>query len=564
MLPCEWRSGSESDERLFRYHALWRTTVLLLAVFCLLPLIVMTVVNYSQYERAMKHEMTQPIYRYTSNVKRVIGFLLEERRFALDFIVREKHLEELSSQDKLARLLMNLKKSFGGFVDIGVIDRDGRQISYAGPYELLGKNYADQDWFHEVNLRGVYVSDMFTGYRKFPHFVIAVKCENDHNSFYALRATIDMEILYQRIRSMPLTPSSDAFLINEEGVLQTPSQFYGEVMEKCPLPVPPRSDSTDVREGTDPQNRNLIVAYSYIEESPFIFMVISDATVMAHSWFELRRDLLVFLIVSSIVILLLIVATSTYMVSRVRDADQKRAQIYHEMEYTNKMASIGRLAAGVAHEINNPLAIINEKAGLLKDLLGFTEDFHHKERIGKFADSITSSVERCRTITHRLLGFAKHMDLQMETLNLTRLIEEVLGFLDKEAEFRELAVSIQAPDDLPPIDSDRGQLQQVFLNIINNAFAAVEDKGTIDIRLSVEENGFILTTISDNGCGIPQESLRHIFEPFFTTKKQFGTGLGLSITYGIVQKLGGRIEVKSEIGKGTDFYVYLPLHKNQS
>ncbi|MEW6238061.1 MAG: ATP-binding protein [Candidatus Omnitrophota bacterium] len=562
--PCWWGEGANGENELIRYRRLWKNSVFLLSTFCLLPLIVMTAVNYSQYRRALRHETIQPLSQQTAIMKRGLEFLLEERRFALNFLVQEKTISELTDPQKLAATLQNLKRSFGGFIDLGVIDSKGRQISYEGPYELLDRNYADQDWFHEVNLRGAYVSDMFTGYRNFPHFVIAVKSEEIQHNFFVLRATIDMEMLNQRIHSLSLKPSSDAFLINQKGFMQTPSVNHGNVMQKCAIPVPPYSDSSEVVEQAGENGHPYFLAYSYIQQSPFIFMVVTDSSELNKSWFALRRELFLFLILSVIVILILIVATATYLVSRVREADQKRAALFHEMEYTNKMASIGRLASGVAHEINNPLAIINEKAGLMKDLLTLSGIFPHKERLEAFAESILHSVERCRTITHRLLGFAKHMDLSLETVNLANLIAEVLGFLEKEASYRNLRISIRELNEIPLIQSDRSQLQQVFLNIVNNAFAAVEEGGRIDIELKKENDSFVSIDIADNGCGIPEEYIQHIFEPFFTTKKSYGTGLGLSITYGIVQKLGGRIGVQSKAGEGTTFTVTLPIDKSIS
>jgi signal transduction histidine kinase len=233
----------------------------------------------------------------------------------------------------------------------------------------------------------------------------------------------------------------------------------------------------------------------------------------------------------------------------------------HNIEYTSKLASIGRLAAGVAHEINNPMAIINEKAGLMKDLLSLSDDFPRKEKFLSFVDSIQGSVERCRTVTHRLLGFAKHMDVEVETIDLEHLIKEVLGFVDKDASFRKLAIHLRADENLPMIESDKSQLQQVFVNIINNAFEAVEDGGRIDISLRAVDSTSAMVVIRDNGQGIPQETLTHIFEPFFSTKGKYGTGLGLSITHGIVQKLGGNITVKSKVGQGTEFRVTIPIKK---
>jgi signal transduction histidine kinase len=232
------------------------------------------------------------------------------------------------------------------------------------------------------------------------------------------------------------------------------------------------------------------------------------------------------------------------------------------MEYQNKMAAIGRLGAGVAHEINNPLSIITEKAGLAKDLLLLSEEMPPKEKLVQLVNSVLKSADRCGTITHRLLGFAKHMDVQADVIDLDLLLKEVLGFLEKEASYRQIRVSFKQQQQEPPrIVSDRGQLQQVFLNIINNAFAAVDDGGQIEIGIE-RVNGRVAVSIADNGMGISKDNLGRIFDPFFTTKKGAGTGLGLSITYGIVQKLGGDISVTSKLGEGTCFTVTLPIGRD--
>jgi two-component system NtrC family sensor kinase len=212
----------------------------------------------------------------------------------------------------------------------------------------------------------------------------------------------------------------------------------------------------------------------------------------------------------------------------------------------------------VAHEINNPMAIINEKAGLMKDLVAYDENFQKKEKFLGLIDSILKSVERCRAITHRLLGFARRMEVQLVELDLNELIQETLGFLEKEALYRNVELVLNLTNNLPRISSDRGQMQQVFLNIINNALAAVEDEGEIVITSWEEDSDTVGVSIRDTGCGMSEETLKSIFDPFFSTKQENGTGLGLAITYGIVKKMGGDIKVKSKQGEGSTFTVYLP------
>jgi two-component system NtrC family sensor kinase len=168
-------------------------------------------------------------------------------------------------------------------------------------------------------------------------------------------------------------------------------------------------------------------------------------------------------------------------------------------------------------------------------------------------------VERCSAITHRLLGFAKRMDTNMEVIDLELLLKEVTGFLEREASLGNIKINFNIAENLPSIDSDRGQLQQVFLNILTNAYYAVKEGGQIDIYANQVNDHNVEISIADNGVGISDENLEHIFEPFYTTKGKYGTGLGLSITYGIVEKLGGYISVKSKLGEGTSFTVLLPI-----
>ena len=230
-----------------RYRRLWLRVVFLTSFVSITPLIIMTVINYYQYKRVFEEEMIYPISRLTSNAQHSLSSFIAERRSVLDMIIRDKSYSDLTDQEKLTGLFRNLKESFGGFVDLGIIDADGIQRTYVGPYQLKGKNYEDQSWFHEVRLRGIYVSEVFMGYRDFPHFVIAVMHEMDKGGYYVLRATIDMEAVNQYILSLGLRPSSDAFLINRDGVLQTNSRFYGKTFSKISFPaVPPYSDKTEV------------------------------------------------------------------------------------------------------------------------------------------------------------------------------------------------------------------------------------------------------------------------------------------------------------------------------
>jgi signal transduction histidine kinase len=205
------------------------------------------------------------------------------------------------------------------------------------------------------------------------------------------------------------------------------------------------------------------------------------------------------------------------------------------------------------------LALINETAGYVKDLFIIKEQYRKDEELLENIDYILEAVERCGTITRQLLGFARKFDVKIQKVNLNEVISDVLIFHNKEAEYRNINVYVDVSKDIPEIETDRGKLQQILLNLVNNAFQAVDNGCILDISASPAGADKVSITISDNGCGMPEEKLVKIFEPFFTTKERgTGTGLGLTITYGLVKKLHGDISVESKENEGTTFTITLP------
>lgn len=549
--------GDEKDSE-DRYRLLHRNMILFMILVTIVPLVLMALVNYHQYRTSLKAEIINPMRVLSSKTKHSFELFLEEKLSTVRFITSAYSIEELANKDKLNKIFRVLKKEFPGFVDLGLIDYKGIQVSYAGPYELLGKNYSDQSWYHEVIVRGVYISDVFMGYRKFPHIAIAVQLGNDVSGSCILRATIDTHQFDNLIAAMELDAESDAFLINDKGVFQTHSKFYGKVLDNCPFSPPLGNYGNYIAEEKDPNGREIISVYTHFDKMGYSLVLIKPKSVILKTWFTLKSEMFFIFIISTVLIILTIFKITSFLINKTRDADERRELAFRELEHSQKLSSIGRLAAGVAHEINNPLAIINEKAGLMKDLIELTSEFKNRDKFLGLTNSIQKSVERCKTITHRLLGFARRMEVQFEVLNVNDVVKEVLGFLEKEYVYRGIDIRLELDENLPQISSDLGQLQQVFLNILSNAIAAVADNGNVTIKTWDQDPETIGVSIKDNGTGMSEETIKHIFEPFFTTKKGYGTGLGLAITYGIIQKLGGKIKVESKLGEGSIFHVYLP------
>jgi two-component system NtrC family sensor kinase len=545
-----------------RYASLKIRIVLLDVLLSMIPLFIVITISYFWFQKILKDDFHKQLNWEIQNTKQTIEFFVDERLSVLRFITSSYTYEQLSDQKFLTETFARFKKEFGGLVDFGIIDSSGIQRSYTGPYNLAGKDYSKQEWFQEVIIRSYYVSDAFTGYRKIPHFAVAIKREvPEKGTFWILRATINIDTLQKYVNTVNLRSNDDIFIINQEGILQTPSKFHGDVLEKYTAHVTIPRQEILIQELQTSGDDCKICGFATIKHSPWILVTVIRSTPYARIPSIFRNELFFITMGSILLGLIFTIVMANTVVNRIKLSDQDREKAVGQSEHASKMASIGRLAAGVAHEINNPLAIINEKAGLMKDILEVSGNMpDNKDKFLSLISGIAESVNRCRTITHRLLGFSRRMEISQDAIDMNDAIQEVIGFLEKEILYRNIRLELNLQENLPKVITDKGQVQQVFLNIINNAIDALKKNGLINVTTYAKDDKFIGIAIKDNGSGIPKENLKHIFEPFYSTKeKGEGTGLGLSISYGIVQKLGGTILVESEINKGTTFFVELPL-----
>ncbi len=240
-----------------------------------------------------------------------------------------------------------------------------------------------------------------------------------------------------------------------------------------------------------------------------------------------------------------------------------RAKLERQMIDTERLASLGTLATGVAHEINNPLAIIKESAGYMGQILAKKEleNFSHLNQFTMAVKKIETGVERARKITHKLLGFVQRNESSFLEVDLNELAKEVFDLLYREAANKEIKLAQEFPDDGAfTIYSDPYQLRQVLLNLVANAIHASSPGGTVAVSIAFEQMDKVVLAVKDEGEGIPKENLKRIFEPFFSTKSPGkGTGLGLFVSHNILKKLGGSIEVESSPGRGAVFTVRLPV-----
>ena len=253
------------------------------------------------------------------------------------------------------------------------------------------------------------------------------------------------------------------------------------------------------------------------------------------------------------------------MIASLKERDRRRSvKAENRLLQSEKQASVGRLAAGVAHEINNPLTgVLTFTRLLLK-----SEDMTEKSR--SHLQKIAESTVRIRKIVKGLLDFSRQTELDRESTDINKLLNSTISLMENQALVKGVSIEFNSGENLPDVILDRSQIQGVFMNIIINALDSIESGGTIVVSTGIsmsasdtDQKGLEIS-ISDTGCGISPEDLDRLFEPFFTTKEVGkGTGLGLAVSFGIVQRHGGTIRVQSEVGRGSTFTIWIPIEEKR-
>jgi len=314
----------------------------------------------------------------------------------------------------------------------------------------------------------------------------------------------------------------------------------------------------------DSGRENLYVA-SLIKNGDWILIYQQDKSDAFADLTHAKKMAIFIILLGGIVIIITAFFLSKWMVTRIALADREKELMNQQVIETGKLASLGELAAGIAHEINNPVAIMVEEAGWVRDIME-DEKFSNKENkdeIERALTQIKTQGKRCREITQKLLSFARKTDTSKEDVRINELIKDVIGFCAQRAKFSNVVIVSKLQENLPVMRLSHTEIQQVLLNLMSNALDSLEKRGgNITLSSALEDNEVVIS-VEDDGPGIPRSNLGRIFDPFFTTKPVGkGTGLGLSICYGIVKEMGGEITVRSVIDAGTTFHVRLPCTKN--
>ncbi len=550
------------------YKSLTRKMILTIILVSFTPLILVGSIILYRFHVSYHEKVEAHLQELVLKHKQTIDNFLKEKLGDIRFLSETFCFDELRDVSFLQDRLDLLQQSFGDvFVDLGVVNSRGLQVAYAGPFRLGEALYFEADWFKKAMKTRYFISDVFLGLRGLPHFIVAVQ-DNWMGDPWILRGTIDFVAFNDFVKNIRVGETGFAYILNREGKFQT-KPFFDIAPKNEPYRDFLKIEEDDPRkvhivEKKDDSGKKIIYVASFLKDGDWLLVYQQNHRDAYMDFYRAIFVAAMIMLFGAIGIVFAALFLSKRMVHRISMTDQEKEMMDKQIIETGKLASIGELAAGIAHEINNPVAIMVEEAGWIKDLLE-EEEFRQSENLDEFEralSQIKTQGRRCKEITYKLLSFARKTDSRVQETHINDLIRELVALSEQRAKYAKISIHTDFQNDLPATYLAQSELQQVLLNLINNAIDAMENRGgelTISTHFEIEEN-VILIEISDNGPGIPEANLSRIFEPFFTTKPVGkGTGLGLSICYGIIQKMGGQINVKSVIDSGTTFYIRIPV-----
>ncbi|WP_163810880.1 sensor histidine kinase [Pseudodesulfovibrio sp. JC047] len=545
-----------------RVHRLLFLTMIMVPA---VPLCLAAGIGFFSYVDTTNTFATDAIEQVAVDHRNMITVFLDERRADLESILALVQVESLSGPEGQKEMGRVLRASGGVFQDMGIIDPEGIQTAYSGPYALVGKRYSAAAWYRETRKHGYYVSDVFLGYRNVPHFVVAV-ARRIQGRIWVLRATIDSKLFGRLVEQVSIGDSGEAYILNKDGVFQTDRRSYGDLLEQDGFVYPSQDSSVMTFTGTD-TDVDYLFASATMNDGKWRLIVRQKKDEAFQSTMFAVYTVVLILLCGGVVIVVLAVVVSRRVLDTLKRQAEEVDILENQLLQAARLAELGEMAAGFAHEINNPLQVMKTDTALLELTLG---DLEEKGTDASLCDEAREVVEqfsiqigRCAAITREILRFGRHDAPELQPLALPTYIPEVGAMVQGKAEVHGIDLRFDVDENVPIIAADPGQLQQVLINLLNNAIYAVVDRHGPEggeISVSVRNvQGSAVIRVADNGTGMSQDVQSKIFLPFYTTKPPGqGTGMGLPVCHTIIDSLGGELTVESTRGQGTTFVMSIP------
>jgi two-component system NtrC family sensor kinase len=501
---------------------------------------------------------SEEIFLHAQTNARSIHYRLESALSALDaFAV----VHDSKNPDALASFFTRMKADHEWLDGVVVTDEHGKQLASFGspgqaPSSALSALF--QDTGHSPQI----ITDVHASTDGAPRFFMAVVAGGvESRQIICLSANANaFSSLLDRVR---LRRTGEVFLVTGNGTLQTRSVMHGAILDTTDIQasqVTTQFDRIHIREWN---GSRMWFAVRDIESNPAWRLIaqIEEGEIFWNRDYWMRR-----FAVLGAVCLVVLAGIAALAVRRVRliqaQMEEEQARLADHHLQVQKLDAISQLGVGIAHEVNNPLAIIGEEAGWMQDVLknDALQDAPGTNDLRESLRQITMQIGRCREITHKLLSFGGKSDGIITDVDINSMVKDIVALRRREFSRRNIEI-VELPDpDLPVVHTESTLLRHLLLNLFNNSMDAMPEGGRITIAAGRSDDGGVIITLQDTGFGIPEENLARIFEPFFTTKPPGkGAGLGLSICHGIMQRIGGEIFVTSEPGKSTTVTIELPL-----
>lgn len=561
-----------------KYYSAVRKNILISMILVPgIPFIFILIIGSYYFTTSLETNTILRMERIAEDHCLMIDSFLKERKTDLEFIADSYSFLKLSHLEELDILFANLQKKSNAFVDLGIFNEAGVHVAYHGIYKLKGKIYKDADWFKEVVKQGYYISNVFLGYRRIPHFVIAVAKEKEGEK-WIIRATIDTLMFSNLVKKVRIGRTGEAYILNSKGILQTERRSGGNLMDKLADNISLLEHETGIHTfiSKDAAGKKYLYATSWLKEKKWLLLVRQEKD-DAFSTLHTAVYIIIFImLIGGFIIIGVAFYMTNRIVNKVERMDTEKENLGQQLIGASRLAEIGKMSTGFAHEINNPLQIMKSEQALIDLNMEELKKSHNLEELESFKeledsmDQIKFQISRCARITQAILKFGRQDEPVLQDIDLQQIIREVAGMVDKRAKDSDVLIKKDIEPDVPSIKGDPSQLQQVLVNLFNNAIYAIEEQhgsigGELLITVKSQKNEMIEILVKDNGCGISSENFEKVFSPFFTTKAVGkGTGLGLSVCYGIIKNMKGTMKVKSEEGKGTTFIIQLPVaHKGR-
>jgi len=501
---------------------------------------------------------------------RDIEMFLEERRGDIDFVLGAYPQEELSQSEAVEFVLALLKQKSPAFMGLTLIKVQEKRVGLAGSRNPEGIGCDTSAWFDARVEADQRVSGVFSDNTEGAYFAISRRSASEPS--VVLCATINVEALLEAAKNGLRNNFDDVFLLDQDGFIRARRSSEGDGDSLTRIVLDPDSGRRVISfMNKGESGARYLVAAAPLSEGGWKLVVRQRFSVAFNDLVQAGWYILAITLLAVVVTLSLATAVSRRIGNALKDADEAGDILRERLSRSVRLAELGEMTSGFAHEINNPLQVMESeitmmdlalndfKESAVEDVGGFERDLRDS------LDELQRQIQRCSKVTKSILTFGRQDSSENTDFLLGDVMRGAIEMVRKKVEIKSVDLRFGIEPETLTVSGDIVKLRQVFLNLLNNAVYALVEKyageegGRLVFRARPYGQGWVVIEIADNGPGIPKEVLANIYTPFFTTKPpQKGTGLGLAVCYGLIESMGGSIEVETWQGEGTVFRITLP------